>query len=180
MFKLATNNEVWWRIDLPDRDGNGEVVMVPVRFRLRIYTRQEMQARKLNRIREGAAALADAMTALTQSATPEAVETAHTAVIAAVDAIRSTDNDDVAELADRICGWNPADVVDAETGAPVEFTTALRDALLSDEARFKALRDGLLEASRGARSKNSLPGPAGRMAEAQAGATTDSGRATTH
>lgn len=180
MFKFAANHDVWWRIDLPDRDDNGEIVAVPVRFRLRIYTRAEMQARKLDRIRAGANALGEAMTALTQAATPEDVTVATAAVSAAIEAITETDRALDAELADRIVGWNAADVTDADTATPIEFTPQLRDALLADDARYRALRDGLQEASRGARSKNLLPGPAGSTAAAQGGEGTGSGRAQTH
>lgn len=180
MFTLAKNGIVWWRIDVPDRDDDGELVERPVRFQLLIRTRAELRQQRLDRMRDGATALGEAMQQLTRARTAADVESATAAVQAAVDRIADTDAAAADDLAQRIVGWNAEDITDADTGKPVAFTPELRDALLADEARYKALRRGLQEASEGARRKNSLPGRAGSPAPAQVGTTNGSGTVTTH
>lgn len=175
MLKLSPTNEVWWRIDVPDRDDNGELVAQPVRFRLRIYTRTELKARAAARIDAAGNALAEAMRAMLSAKSQDDVAAAREAIDAAGQRLAEDDQVQADDLRARIVGWNADDITGEEDGQPVEFSEQLRDALLADEARFEALRAGLLEASRGARAKNSLPGPAGSRVAAQAGVINGSG-----
>lgn len=176
MLRLTNSNEVWWRIDVPDRDDDGELVTRKVRFRLRIFTRAELRERAVDRVRKAGEAVAGAMRQMLAARTAEDIDAAHAALTTAADGMAEAAELDAAEVRDRIVGWNAEDVT-GEHG-PVPFTPELRDALLADEARFGALSAGLLEASQGARAKNSLPGPAGSRAVAQAGVANGSGAAT--
>lgn len=168
MIRLAADNTVWWRVNVPDRNDDGEIVEQPVRFRFRIYTRKELKEKALARANAGAVATAEAMRKLVGQRTREEIDAALAEAEAAI--ARMGDDEELAaqELRDRIIGWRPEDITDQD-GQSVSFSEQLRDALLADEARYQALRRGLLEASRGARPKNSLPGPAGSPAAAQAG-----------
>lgn len=179
-MRIAKDNVVPWRVDVPERGEDGELITVPVVFRFRIYTRQELRDKAHQRAAAARIALADAMRSLVgvkldDPAGAVAVEAAAKAAEAAERDIYDADDIDARELAARIVGWRARDVTDEETGQPIEFTEQLRDVMLTDEARFHALRVGLLEASHGARRKNSLPGPAGSPAVAQGGEASNSG-----
>lgn len=169
MIRIAPDNIVWWRVDVPDRDDDGELAEKPVRFRLRIFTRAELRHRALDRAQTGASATAQAMHELVQARAAEAVQDAFKGVEAALARMAEDERIREDELRERIVGWNAEDLRD-EHDQPVPFTPELRDALLADEARFEALHAGLLQASRGARPKNSLPGPAGSPVATQGGA----------
>lgn len=153
MIRLAASNVVWWRVDVPDRDDNGELVEQPVRFRMRIFTREELRERALARARRGAADVGAAMRRLVDARSSEAVTASMADADAAIARMGEDEQVALEELRERVLGWNPEDVRD-QHDQPVAFTPALLDALLDDEARFQALRAGLLAASRGARPKN--------------------------
>jgi hypothetical protein len=168
MIKLAQDNVVWWRVNIPDRTEDGEIVEQPVRFRLRIYTREELKQRGLDRGNRGAAETAEAMRRLITVRTRQDIDAALADAQKAITRMAADDTLELEELRSRIVGWN-ADDIRGPDDEPVSFSEQLRDALLADEARYQALSRGLLEASHGARPKNSLPGPAGSPAVAQGG-----------
>src|SRR5690606_20774406 len=153
VIRLTADNVVWWRVDVPDRDDNGELVEQPVRFRLRIFTRDELRERALARARRGATDVGAAMRRLIDSRSSEAVTASMADADAAIARMGEDEQVALEELRERVLDWNPEDVRD-QNDQPVAFTSALLDALLADEARFQALRAGLLAASRGARPKN--------------------------
>lgn len=172
MFQLAENNIVWWRVDMPGRNPEGELDTAPVRLRLRIYTRAELRERQLERMRGSLHPLTDALDKLVNSADAEQLRAATTDVQARVDAFMQESDAADADVRGRLVGWR------AEDMGGIEFDESWRDKLLDDEPRFNAIREALDEASRGVRAKNSLPGPAGKSAAAQAGTTNDSGTKT--
>lgn len=173
-MRLAANNDAWWRIDVPERNADGEIVLVPVVFLLRIYTRDELRERRRAQGKRAVEAVAEAMRQLLGAQTAAAVDAAALSVDVAAQAIHEADRVEAADLAARILGWREGDIRD-DADQPVPFTPELRDALLRDGARYGAIAQGLIEASEGVRRKNSLPGPAGSQAVAQGGAANNSG-----
>jgi hypothetical protein len=181
-MRISNDNVVPWRIDMPDRDDNGELVMAPVVFLLRIYTRKELRDRAHARVASAIKAMGEAMARLVavrpeQADAEDELRAAALAADAAAVAVYDAENVEMDDLVSRIVGWRKG-ITDAATGAEVPFSETLRDALLADEARYQAVREGLLEASHGARRKNSLPGPAGSPAVAQGGVANGSGETT--
>ncbi|MBR0346036.1 MAG: hypothetical protein IJI03_12340 [Rudaea sp.] len=145
MFKFAKNGNVYWPVNLLERDPNGgETKEQPVFLLLRLYSRTERKAR--------ATKLRDATTRLLSS-TPGSAEM--TAINLELEKMREDADNDVAQ---RVLGWRD---VGGDDGAPLPFTPENLADLLDDEAQFARVAAALDEASRGARAKNSLPGAAG-------------------
>lgn len=178
-MRISNDNVVPWRIDMPDRDDNGELVMAPVVFLLRIYTRKELRDRAHEKVAAALSGLSDAMQRLVgirpdDPGAGEQVQAALRDANTAAEAVRGAEDVELSDLAARIVGWRKG-ITNGDTGAEVPYSEPVRDALLADEARYQALREGLLEASHGARRKNSLPGHAGSPAAAQGGEGNGSG-----
>lgn len=138
MFELADKNLVWWPVPMPSRGDDGSIAPVEVMVLFHIYTRAELEARRR---------------AINQAATEVAEAREAPATLAAYLARQdeeATRQD--AEVAARIAGWRG--IFHAGTDTPVEFNPTNVSLLLSDEVRFRAVREGLLKASRGAVEKN--------------------------
>lgn len=158
MFELARERKVWWPVDLPngiDEDDNVRTARVLVLFR--IFTRKELSRTRLQ--------LAE------QMLTPKgrAVEEDP------IEALAKREAETEQALRDRVLDWKR--IVD-EDGQAVPFGQEVLDVLIEHDGCYQALLQGLHEASRGAKAKNSSPGPGGAPAPAQGSRTTGYGTAT--
>jgi len=148
MFSFANEGKVWWRVNLVARDASGgDPTEAPVSILYRIYTRKELKARERKLLEMPLANLRAAKDAA--------------AVQAAVQEYETLEAGNDAELRERVVGWR--DIVTA-SGDQLPFTQEALDALLNDEAQYPRIAAGLVEASKGARAKNSSPGAAGSQA----------------
>ena len=144
MFQFANENKVWWRVNLVARNAEtGDVEDSPVMLLYRIFSRSEIKQRE-KRLQ---AALSKLRAAKTE-----------TEMATATSQFDGIEERNAADLIDRVCDWR--DISGAD-GAALPFTAAALKALLEDEAQYARISAGLLEASRGARVKNSLPGLGG-------------------
>ena len=149
MFTFAKEGKVWWRVNLIARDADGgDPREVPVRILYRIYTRAEMKLRE-RKLAGPLAKLRGSDVNAIQDALKEA------------EALNERYDSDLAE---RICDWG--DIAGAD-GEPLPFSRDALRALLDDDAQYTPLAAGLVEASKGARAKNSSPGLAGSRAPGQ-------------
>ena len=165
MFTLAEDNIVWWRVDMPGRNEDGELDTAPVRLQLRIYTRAELRERKSKRMTDSINPLSEALNRMMQAQDPAQLSAATQGLEERVNDLNETAEAEEAEVHERVLGWRAEDL------GGLEFSPEIRDRLLADDLRFNAIRQALEDASRGVRSKNSLPGPAGKPAPVQAGKT---------
>lgn len=165
MFDLAEDNIVWWRMDMPGRNQDGELDSAPVRLQLRIYTRAELRERQKQRRQASVNPLTESLSKMLSAKDADALREATAEVTRKADALDDEADTLEADVFDRLVGWRADDL------GGLEFSPELRDRLLADDLRFNAVRVALDEASRGVRAKNSLPGPAGKVAAAQAGKT---------
>lgn len=139
MFKYAPENKCYWPVDLPERTAEGGIELVRVLVLYRLLTRAE-----LKQVRRDLTAFARQLAA-NRDAGPEAIERFG-------DLQEQQDTATAEDLRGRILGWKGIAGPDSDDDLP--YSDQVRDWLLADEARFKALRQGLLEASRGAVAKN--------------------------
>jgi hypothetical protein len=151
MFKFAQDGKVYWPVNLVAFDAaeGAEPVDVKVAFLFKRYTRTELRAREK--------LLEKPMALLRVAKTEEEISTA-------LDTLNELNDKADADMADRVLGWRG--VFDI-AGKPLEFSPEVLAALLDDEAQYKRIAAGLNEASRGAKAKNSSPGPAGSPAPGQ-------------
>lgn len=140
MFEFTEGNECFWPVGLPRVNDAGEVETCQVLIRYRIYTRTELAQQRRDTVREAAKRYQDAGT---NHGDASRVEQA----LAELDAAHAAR---ASEVRDRVTGWKGI----ARGGEEIGFDLGVLDHLLDNEARFEALRDGLYEASRGARAKN--------------------------
>lgn len=145
---LTLGNIAWWRVDMPDRTEDGELVTVPVRLKLKLFTRAELRQRQARRLESGIARLGKAMDTAAAAQQPDELKRAAEDLQAATEAFLQEETLTETELAERILGWRPEDV------SGEAFTPGLRDLLLSDQARFNACLQALDAASIGAPRKN--------------------------
>lgn len=144
MFQLANENKVWWKVNLVVRNAEtGDAEDAPVMLLYKIFARAELKQRE----KRMQAALSKLRTAKTEAEMQTAT--------AQFDGIEERNTADVIE---RVCDWRD---ISAGDGSALPFTAAALKGLLDDEAQYARISAGLLEASRGARAKNSLPGLAG-------------------
>lgn len=174
MFGLANEGKIWARVEIPDRNEEGEIVLVPVRLLLRPYTRAELREQRMVGMRAHLQPVLESLDRLSSAEGEDAVRTASADVRSAIDSYEAAEIASDRDIASRVCGWRAEDV------GGEAFAPDLLAALLADEARFQAIRAGLLDASRGARRKNSPPGPAGLPGPAQVGAVNGSGTTPTN
>ena len=151
MFQFANEGKVWWKINLVARNEvTGDVEDAPVMMLYRIFTRAELKQRE-KRLQAALGKLRTAKTdAEMQAATAE------------FDTIEQRNTADTIE---RVCDWR--DIVSGADSTALPFSRESLKALLDDEAQYTRIASGLLEASRGARAKNSSPGPAGSQVPGQ-------------
>lgn len=166
MFRTANLGRVWWPVELPQFADDGTTTLATVLICYRVFTRAELKARR--------AEVDDAIGTPLREAAAAGTEVSQWAEVQR--RLDVQEEADLAELRARIVDWKRV-VVDA-TDEPVPFSAELRDQLLELKPYFKALRAGLQEASDGARTKNSLPGPGGTPERDQAGSQTGSGMST--
>lgn len=148
MFRFANQSRVFWPVELASRGADGEPVTATAYIGYRILTDDELDARNDESLRLFRSTDIDI-----RIADGNALKKANKAL-----------------LRERVFGWR--DVVDNDDKL-LPFSAEMLDAMLADPLLFKALLHGLFEASRGAKEKNSLPGPGGTPALAQR--TTDAG-----
>lgn len=141
MFRRAQRNEVFWPVVLPDRQPDGTTQQTEIQVCFRIFNRAEFKARK-ERLQAIAARMAEARVARDLPA-----------IQASLAEMKAMQDDDEAELRDRLVDWKGV-IVSEEDPSPLAFSPEDRDWLLSDEARYQILRSALYEASRGAVAKN--------------------------
>ena len=151
MFTFANENKVWWKVNLVARnEATGDVEDAPVMLLYLIFTRSELKQRE-KRLQ---AALGKLRTAKTDAEMQAAA--------AEFDTIEQRNT---ADTLDRVRDWR--DIVSGADSTALQFSRESLKALLDDEAQYTRIASGLLEASRGARAKNSSPGPAGSAASGQ-------------
>jgi hypothetical protein len=153
MFRFAPQRIVFWPVELPQRTEEGELVTGKAYIGYELLARDELRERTRNRLElldEGIPA-------------PARIERSD-----------KLDAQDGALLRARIKDWRG---IENDAGDAVPFKKATLESLLRDPLLYKALLDGLLDASAGARSKNSLPGPGGAPAPAQSTTAAGSGTA---
>lgn len=140
MFEFTEGNECFWPVRLPRVNDEGEVETCEVLIRYRIYTRAELAVQRIDAARDAARHVLEVAA---QSGDAEKVEEALQSLQAAYDAR-------LVEVRDRITGWKRI----TRNDEPIAFSAEVLDRLLENQARFEALRNGLYEASKGARAKN--------------------------
>lgn len=155
MFRFAKKGVVYWPVELPQRTEEGELVTGKAYIGYELMTRDELRARSRTLL-----ALLDESLAPAER-------------LARGDKL---DADDGALLRARIKDWRG---IATDDGATLPFTQTLLDSFMADPLLYKALLDGLLDASTGAPSKNSLPGHGGAPAPVQSTTAAGSGTATT-
>lgn len=157
MFRFATDGRVRWPLSLEQMEEGGGSAAQSFIVVYQVLTRDGLKARD-QALQAYASAYRAQIPADGQADTAEA----------AAERLRLTEarvRDDDALLRERVKGWSG--IVD-EADQPIAFTAANLDAFLANALLRDALLAGLIEASTGARSKNSLPGLAGLPAPAQA------------
>jgi hypothetical protein len=140
MFEFTEGNECFWPVKLPRRTEAGEIELCEVLVRYRIFTRKELAAKRNDAAKRVSQQLADAIQAVDGQVARET----------ALDELAQIDATTEAEVRERITGWKGI----TRNGEEMPFSADVLDLLLTDQARYEALRDGLYEASRGARAKN--------------------------
>ena len=144
MFQLANEGKVWWRVNLVTRNAEtGDVEDAPVMLLYKIFSRSDIKQRE-KRLQTALGKLRAAKT-----------EAEMTTATSQFDGIEERNTADVLE---RVVDWRDISGTD---GTALPFTAATLKALLEDEAQYARISAGLLEASRGARVKNSSPGLGG-------------------
>lgn len=152
MFRFANQSRVFWPVELASRGADGEPVTATAYIGYQILSRDELIDRDNDRLKVMG-------------------ENLKFSDYLAEGVRLGKANADL--LRERIFNWR--DITDNDD-APLPFTRENLDAMLRDSLLFAALLHGLFEASRGAKEKNSLPGPGGTPALAQR--TTDAGSGT--
>lgn len=145
---LTLGNIAWWKVRMPDRNDDGDIVLVDVRLKFRLFTRLELRERKVQRLQQGVSGLCEALDNVSKASAPDEMRAAAEQMQAATNAFLAGEADDDADLMARILDWRPEDIA----GEP--FSAELLSALLSDEARFRACLQALEDASHGAYAKN--------------------------
>jgi len=153
MFEFAPKRIVLWPVDLPQRTDDGsEAPDKRLLIRYKLLTRSELAARNVDIARTAASNLRS----ITDMAEAERI------ILGAEE--RAATYADM--LRERLLGWR-----DPASGQTGDFSDEDRAALIEDAPTFRALLDGLIDASENAKAKNSSPGPASPPAEAQTNAS---------
>lgn len=153
MFRFANQSRVFWPVELASRGADGEPVKSTAYIGYQLLDRDELRKHEAGRL--------------------HLIDAAKDSMADYVKQADAWDKTNIKLLRERIYGWR--DIVD-NADVPLVFSRETLDALLRDSLLFPALLQGLFEASRGAKEKNSLPGPGGAPAPAQR--TTDAGSGT--
>lgn len=152
MFRFADRGTVYWPVPLRQNDDTGNVVEVTVHIGYALLSRKDLRAREraaLERFgQKDLAAVKDVA-----------------GMIALADAVTEREDGDTDFLVKHVTGWRGFSDADNQ---PLAFTPDRLRALLEIDAFYKPVMVGLHEASRAGPLKNSLPGPGGTPAPAQA------------
>lgn len=157
MFRFAQDGRVRWPVTLDQLQDDGSTAAQTFAVVYQVMTRDELRARdrELSEFMRQSRALLPAEGAEDTDAAAEQRQQLIDRRVKADDAL----------LAARVKGW--FDIADQD-GAPIPFSAAALAAFIGNELLRDTLMQGLVDASSGARSKNSRPGLAGLPAPAQA------------
>lgn len=149
MFLFAADGRVRWPVTVQQVQPDGSSAEVTITVTYKRLDRDELRARTQAQI--------DLSTRLASMPAAEQAGDRMALLNARIDA-------DDALLRERVVGWSG---IANAGGTELPYSPELRDALIADALLRKVLLDGLIEASEGAREKNSQPGLAGLPAVAQ-------------
>jgi hypothetical protein len=155
MFDLAHKGIVAWPFNLVQQQDGGGFTEVPVTVRFRVFTRAERRERDKKSL---ATVLGRLMDLVKRKADPEELE----AVRAEMEKVGAAEE---AELLARIEGWSGFG--NAATGEEVPYSAEVAQAVFAYEPHYQRFWAALMEASRQAQPKNSLPGAGGAPAPGQ-------------
>lgn len=151
MFRFAPQARVFWPITLEARNPEtGEIAEGRAYVLYSLLTREELRARQ----RELTQTIASRIT------TAKTAEDLQQIIDDQLAIDRKYDD----ELVKHIHGWKE---VNSNDDQPLPFDETTLRAMLADPLLHKAFAQGLLDASNGAKTKNSSPGPAGTPARGQ-------------
>ncbi|HET6805325.1 MAG TPA: hypothetical protein VFH59_07800 [Frateuria sp.] len=157
MFRFASDGRVRWPLSIDQLQEDGGTAAASFVVEYRAFTRDELKQRDAA-LREYARQMAELMPV------EGALDTAdHASKRQALTEARVKADDD--QLRERVKGWKG---IADPSGAEIPFTPDNLQALLNNVLVRDVLLAGLVEASTGARGKNSLPGLAGLPVPAQA------------
>lgn len=157
MFRFAQDGRVRWPVTVEQVQEDGSTAPETFTATYRALSRDELRARddaQMEYARKVRALYPEEGASDTDAAAHQRRELADQRVQA-----------DDALLRDRVTGW---DGIADPDGTPIEFSAETLAAFMRNALLRDALLTGLIDASAGARSKNSLPGLAGLPAPAQA------------
>jgi len=157
MFVHANNGCVRWPVEVNQVQPDGSTTTVTIYITYQRLTRTEQRARD----EEILAYSRDFRALVPTEASPDTDEL-RAKRVALSDARTKADDD---RLRDRVKGWSNIGDLD---GKPLPFTAAALEAFIDDSLLRDTLLSGLLEASVGAKAKNSSPGLAGYPEPVQA------------
>lgn len=154
MFRYAPQGKVFWPIVFTARNPeNGELVEGVAHVQYSLLTRAELKTREKRLTSTLVSGLASA------SIRPTADDVQRLS-----DEMDKLTNEQDEELVLHIHGWKGfTDADDKE----LQFDEATLRAMLTDPLLYEAFARGLVDASKGAKTKNSSPGPAGTPARGQ-------------
>jgi hypothetical protein len=157
MFRFANSGRVRWPISLDQVQDDGSTAQQTFAVVYRVLTREEQQARD----NEVAEFLRQSRALLPADGAPDTSDAAAQRRKLVARRVKADD----ALLADRVTGW--FDIADQDE-KPIPFSATALSAFLRNELMRDTLLQGLVDASSGARAKNSRPGLAGLPVPAQA------------
>lgn len=158
MFRFAKDGLVCWPVSVPQVQEDGSIAdqtFTVTYERLTKAERKQRDATVSSYLKQWRALLdADGPAEVAEQQQKERI---------ALTEARAKIDDDL--LRKRVKGW--AGVTDQE-GQPLSFSADVLEAFIDDDLLRNTLLQGLVDASAGAKSKNSLPGLAGLPVPAQA------------
>jgi hypothetical protein len=157
MFRFASDGRVRWPLTLDQVQEDGSTAAASFIVEYRVLTRDELKARE-DALRAYSLKMAELMPA---AGALDTAENANQRRALTDERVKADD----AELRARVKGWSG--IGDA-AGEALPVTPENLQALLANALLRDVLLAGLIEASTGARGKNSLPGLAGLPVPAQA------------
>lgn len=163
MFDLAKLGVVRWPVTLTVDNGDGTFTDVPVTIAYRVFTRAELRERGQSQMQAALTKLLD----IAKRPPPANEAEIEQRTVDLRNATAEVGREEVAqesELLTRITAWSGFG--DA-SGAPIDYTADLGRGVIAFEPHYRALWNGLMEASQQAKPKNSSPGADGATAPGQ-------------
>lgn len=157
MFVHANNGCVRWPVEVNQMQPDGSTTTVTIYVTYLRLTRSEQRARD-----EEILTYSRAFRALVPADGSADTDELRVQRVALSDSRTKADDD---RLRDRVKGWSNIGDLD---GKPLAFSLAALEAFIDDSLLRDTLLSGLLEASVGAKAKNSSPGLAGYPEPVQA------------